>query len=59
MKVRLWVGDTLWEDLTEEQQAEWSRKAGEIYGDIVLDRVVEMMNQGKSKAEIMSYLGLI
>ncbi|MBB6215979.1 small nuclear ribonucleoprotein (snRNP)-like protein [Anaerosolibacter carboniphilus] len=58
MKVRLFIGDTLFEDLPEEKQEEAKQKYTDAYANIVLDRVIEMMNQGKSKAEIMSYLGL-
>lgn len=58
MKVRLFIGDILFEDLTKEQQEEAKQKYTDAYANIVLDRVIEMMNQGKSKKEIMDYLGL-
>ena len=58
INVRMFIGDSdvEFEDLDPEIQNQYKEKITNIYAEQVLDRVVEMINQGKSEKEVEEYL---
>ncbi len=56
IKVNLYVGGILIDDLTAEERDKFETKVIEKYEEIILQKVDSMMEAGRSKEEIMKYL---
>lgn len=58
VNIRLFIGDSdvEFKDLKPEIQQRYREKFSDIYAEIVSKKVVEMINHGKPKGEIMNYL---
>lgn len=58
INVRMFIGDSdiQFEDLPLDVQDSYKRKITEIYADQVLNRVCNMIREGKSEKEIRQYL---
>lgn len=56
VKVNLYVGGVLINDLSPEDRDKFESKVIEKYEEIILQKVDSMMAAGRSKKEIMKYL---
>lgn len=58
MKARLFVGEVPIDELTPEDREKFRNNVVAIYEKIILDNIERMQEEGRSKEEIMKYLGL-
>lgn len=60
INVRMFIGDSdiEFKDLDKETKKKYKERITEIYAEQVSNRVVEMINTGKSEQEILNYLCL-
>ncbi len=56
VNVRLFVGDTLFEDLDENQQNSMKKEVTDIYANQIMKEIKIMIKEGKTIDEIKNYL---
>ncbi|SNS36263.1 hypothetical protein SAMN05446037_1008153 [Anaerovirgula multivorans] len=51
IKVNLFVGDILFEDLPKEEQKEFSQKVSSIYAEQLFEKLIQLINNRDPKAK--------